>query len=193
MTERTPASTGARARILEGAIRVIAREGVGASMADIAAESGVSKALLHYHYADRAHLLAEVVALLASRLGSRERAAMSATSATSAVNALWRCVETELRLGELRVLLELATLHDRDVRANCEAAAEARRTSASHTVARLFASLGLTPRVPPTLLADASVAFLDGLALDAGRGGGGSRDPRVSFDIFWLAMLSLAE
>lgn len=189
MTQATPASRSARARILEGAIRVIAREGVGASMADIAAESGVSKALLHYHYADRAHLLAEVVARLAGRLTGRERAASGVVSATNAVNALWRWVETELRVGELRVLLELATLHDREVAAGCEAAAAARRASASHTVAGLFASLGLTPRVPPMLLADASVAFLDGLALDAGRG----RDARVSFDIFWLAMLSLAE
>jgi AcrR family transcriptional regulator len=182
-------SSRARTRILDGAIRSIAREGVAASMADIATDSGVSKALLHYHYADRAHLLAEVVLLIAERVVARERTAMNGAAASSAVDALWRWIETELRLGELRVLLELSTVHERAVRANCETAAANRRSAAGHTIAGLFKSLGLVPRVPTTLLADTSIAFLDGLTLDTGMG----RDPRVSFDVFWLAMLSLAE
>jgi hypothetical protein len=42
--------------------------------------------------------------------------------------------------------------------------------------------------MPTKLLATASIAFMDGLAIDTGR-----RDPRASFDVFWLALLSLAE
>jgi hypothetical protein len=53
----------------------------------------------------------------------------------------------------------------------------------------VFAHLGLTPRVPAALLGDATVAFVDGLALDAGS----VRDPRVSFDVLWLALLGLTE
>jgi AcrR family transcriptional regulator len=49
-------------RIVDAGVRCIAREGVtGASMAAIAVEAGVSKALLHYHYHDRSTLLAEIV------------------------------------------------------------------------------------------------------------------------------------
>jgi hypothetical protein len=51
--------------------------------------------------------------------------------------------------------------------------------------------LDLTPRIPPALLADAAVAFIDGLALDVANGT--TRDPRVSYDIFWLALLGLTE
>src|SRR5690348_12978586 len=62
--ERAGASTqaDARLRIVDAGVRCIAREGVaGASMAAIAMEAGVSKALLHYHYHDRSRLLAEIV------------------------------------------------------------------------------------------------------------------------------------
>ena len=65
VTERAaatpPRRTRGRASSTRG-VRCIAREGVaGASMAAIALEAGVSKALLHYHYHDRATLLAEIV------------------------------------------------------------------------------------------------------------------------------------
>lgn len=158
-------------------------------MADIAATSGVSKALLHYHYADRSHLLAEVVDRLCGRIVARERAAIGSAPAGTAVDALWRWIESELNRGELRGMLELATVRDPVIRDASAHAADARRASAATTTSQLFAQLGLTPRVPGALLGDASVAFLDGLALDTGS----ARDPRVSFDVFWLALLSLAE
>lgn len=159
-------------------------------MAAIAADGGVSKALLHYHYADRARLLAEVVSQLAKRLVARERAAMDAASGRGAVDALWQWLASELARGELRALLELAMQHEPEVRAAAEEAAALRRAAAARTVERLFAGLGLTPRMPAALLGAASVAFTDGLAVG---GTGTSRDARVSFDLFWLALLSLAE
>jgi NhaP-type Na+/H+ or K+/H+ antiporter len=42
--------------------------------------------------------------------------------------------------------------------------------------------------VPAELLGEASVAFVDGLALGAVVS---ATDPRVAFDVFWLAMLGL--
>jgi hypothetical protein len=51
--------------------------------------------------------------------------------------------------------------------------------------------LGLRPRVPGELMAGVVVAFLDGLAMETVLQP--ERAARVSFDIFWLAMLSLAE
>jgi AcrR family transcriptional regulator len=185
----SPAGAAARERIRDGAVRAVIEHGPVVSMAQIATASGVSKALLHYHYTDRAHLLADVVRRLSARLVARERAAVGAAPSGATVDALWRWIQGELQRGELRALLELGTLRDEAVSTASRLAADSRRASATSTVAALFSQLGLTPRVPAVLLGDASAAFVDGLALD----GDSARDPRVSFDVFWLALLSLAE
>jgi len=49
-----------RVELIEAAIRVIVREGPCASMAQMAAEAGVSKPILYRHFCDRADLVAAV-------------------------------------------------------------------------------------------------------------------------------------
>ena len=188
-TPREGAAT--RQRIIGATIGSVARDGAAASsMSVIAAATGVSKALLHYHYADRARLLAEVVSQLGERLAARERSALDGVSGRKAIDGLWRWLDAELARGELRVLLELSLVRDPLVHAAAMAVASARHASAARTTTALLALLGLEPRVPVELLADASVAFADGLVL--GRMVIRA-DPRVAFDVFWLAMLGLAE
>lgn len=194
MTGRAAAASpsDARARIVDAGIRCVVRDGVASSsMAVIALEAGVSKALLHYHYHDRATLLAEIAERITARLVQRERAAIDRADETGALNALWAWLDAELRRGELAGFAELALARDGPVREACRTGASHRRESATRTVERLFAELDLTPRVPPALLAEANVAFTDGLAVDVAAGS--ARDPRVSFDIFWLALLGLTE
>lgn len=187
-----PPSADARARIVDAGVRCIARDGVaGASMAVIALEAGVSKALLHYHYHDRATLLAEIVERIGVRTVERERAAIDESDGIGGLDALWQWLEAELRRGELAALAELTMVREAPVRRATRATASDRRRMAAHTIERLFAELDLTPRVPAPMMADAAVAFVDGLALDAANGS--ARDPRVSFDIFWLALLGLTE
>lgn len=191
VSARPRAGTAARRRIVDAAVGCLVHNGVAdASMAAIAAAGGVSKALLHYHYADRAHLLAEAATELGGRIVARERAAIDAARGSGAVDAHWEWLARELELGELRALLELAVQHEPEVRTAAEAAALARARAATQTVTQLFAALGLTPRMPPALLAGAVLAFIDGLAIGPGAP---ARDPRVSFDLFWLALLGLAE
>jgi AcrR family transcriptional regulator len=56
------ARSNARERILDAAVRLIAREGIDdARIARIATAAGVSPALLHYHFASRDALLAEAL------------------------------------------------------------------------------------------------------------------------------------
>jgi AcrR family transcriptional regulator len=180
-----------RQRIVDATIDCVARDGATqSSMATIAAAAGVSKALLHYHYSDRARLLAEVVAQLGERLAARERSALAGTDGSRAVDALWRWLANELSLGELRVLLELSLVREPLVQDAVRVVAEVRRRAAGRTVTAVMDRLDLTPRVPAELLGEASVAFVDGLAVE-GRVSGS--DPRVAFDVFWLAMLGLAE
>ncbi|HMC55430.1 MAG: hypothetical protein DMD35_07150 [Gemmatimonadetes bacterium] len=194
MIEREAAapSADARSRIVDAGVRCIAREGVsGASMAAIALEAGVSKALLHYHYHDRSTLLAEIVERIGMRTIDRERTAIDESDGMGGLDAVWQWLEGELRRGELAALVELALVRDAPVRRATRAAASERRLSAARSIERLFAELDLTPRVPAALMADAAVAFIDGLALDVTNGS--VREPRVSYDIFWLALLGLTE
>jgi AcrR family transcriptional regulator len=193
VTERDTRKTivgDARSRIVRAGIRCVVRDGLAdASMAAIAQEAEVSKALLHYHFADRAQLLGEMVTLIGRRLITREQGALERDEISAPVDVLWRWLEVELERGELRALLALGTLRDKAVRDAIEEVCAARRASAAATVQYVFARLGLTARVPLTLIADASVAFVDGLALDSHS----DRDSRVSFDVFWLGMLSLGD
>jgi AcrR family transcriptional regulator len=185
-------STDARTRIVRAGARCITREGVtGASMAAIAEEAGVSKALLHYHYHDRATLLAEIAERIGIDVVERERAAVDESGGTGGLDALWRWLEDELRRGELAALVTLSLTRLGKVRLATRTAATERRRSAARTIKHLFTELDLTPRIPAALLADAAVAFVDGLALDVANGT--ARDPRVSYDIFWLALLGLTE
>jgi len=194
VSERVAAasSADARVRIIDAGVRCIAREGVtGASMAAIALEAGVSKALLHYHYHDRSRLLAEIVERIGTQTVERERTAIDESNRMGGLDALWHWLEEELRRGELAALAELALVREAPVRRATRATASSRRQSAARTIERLFAELDLTPRVPAPLMADAAVAFVDGLALDVANGS--AREPRVSYDIFWLALLGLTE
>lgn len=186
------ASPDARARIVRAGVRCVTREGVsGASMAAIAVEAGVSKALLHYHYHDRASLLAEIAERIGIDVVERERAAVDEHDGAGGLDALWGWLADELRRGELAALAMLSLTRLGKVRLATRSASTERRRSAASTINRLFTELDLTPRIPAALLADASVAFVDGLALDVANGT--TRDPRVSFDIFWLALLGLTE
>jgi AcrR family transcriptional regulator len=200
-----PGSSGepaaATGRILDAATRCIADSGAAAlSIHDVAVTAKVSKALVHYHFHDKDTLLAHVVEHLTTGIVERERRALDGYGGKHdplAVDALWRWVEEELRRGDMRVLLELDAYRGGAVQAAARRAAALRRESAATTVTRLLSVLDLRPRVAPELLANVIVAFLDGLALETAVAGSAtpSEDSaaRIAFDVFWLAMLSLAE
>lgn len=179
-------------RILEAAARVLADRGAtGLSMADVAAAAGVSKGLIHYHYRDKDALLARLAGWLAEEVESRELAALRGVAPGEAVDALWRWLEYELALGDIRALLELSRLREGDAPVAARAATTRRREVAATTITALFERLALKPRIPAAMLAEVLVAFVDGLALDAVNGP--TEAHRVAYDVFWLAMLSLAE
>jgi hypothetical protein len=97
-----------------------------------------------------------------------------------------------MRCGsDLRALLDLSLVQGESVQAAVQATATARREAAAAVTHELFEALDLRPRVPAPLIADAFVAFVDGLALD--RVVAPERNPRISFDVFWLAMLGLTD
>ena len=180
-----------RSRIVNAGIRCLVREGImGASMAAMAAEGGVSKALLHYHFADRVQLLATVALAIGERIVARERAMFEQSGPNGAVDVCWQWVDAELQRGELHVLLGLGALHDQRIQAAVAVTTAQRHAVAMHTVTRVFESLALVSRVPAALIAGASLALLDGLAMESPRD---SQRQRASFDVFWLAVLGLGD
>lgn len=177
----------------------IASAGAAAvALSDIARAAGVSKALIHYHFADKETLLAKLIDHLADGLVSREHAALAPYEHRHdplAVDALWVWLERELQRGDLGVLLELDAYRGIHVREAARAAAARRQLSAENTVRQLFAILDLRPRIDPSLLGAVLLAFVDGIAIRHRRDAReeAAAAPRVAFDVFWLAMLSLAE
>ncbi|MFE3148438.1 TetR/AcrR family transcriptional regulator, partial [Streptomyces sp. NPDC059218] len=61
-------TTDRRTAILEGAARLIARRGVrGLRVEELAAEAGVSAALIYYHFKDRAGVLLRTLEFISDR------------------------------------------------------------------------------------------------------------------------------
>jgi len=179
-------------RILAAAAECAGQLGAAqVSLQTVAGAAGVSKALIHYHFRDRDALLAQLADWLSVALVEGEEAALAGADATGGLDALWTWLEGELARGHIRALVDLAQERGEAVRAAVRRSREARRTQATRTIERLFGALSLTPRLPPPLVADVTVAFVDGLAGEA------AVEPdanlRLRFDVFWLSVLSLAE
>lgn len=186
-------SRGAAAdRILAAAAECVIRAGVAnTSMQDVASAASVSKGLIHYHFRDKAHLLATLVAWLTGRITGRQRAASGHVQPENAVDMVWSWVEGELTRGDLRALVALSLDDTPDVRTATREALAVRRTAATEMVAAVYAALDLTPRVPSALLAEVLVGFLDGLSTTTVVAEPGEQ--RVAFDAFWLALLTLGD
>ena len=183
------ATPAASERILDAALRrIVAAGALDTSLGAIAEEAGVSKALILYHFQERDTLLARLVDRVVAQLVARLRESLEGQHSALAVDALWEWLERELRLGTIALLVELSRDRGPAVRDASRRAATLRREAGAEAVQRLFTALGLKPRVPVEMLGDVTVAFEDGLAL-SDRGA----DRRVAFDVFWLALLNLAE
>jgi AcrR family transcriptional regulator len=193
MSEATSSPRGAAAgRILEATSACIIQKGAAdVSLQDVAEAAGVSKALIHYHFHDKGELLARLVEWLRAGLVARQQTALTDVPPSAALDALWQWLSDELERGDLRALLDLTLVQGEAVQSAVRATALARREAAAAVTAELFAALGLKPRVPVPLIADTFVAFVDGLALD--RVVAPERNARISFDVFWLATLSLTD
>lgn len=110
-----------RRAILEGAARVIARRGVrGLRVTDLAAEAGVSTALIYYHFQDRTGILRHALAFIGDRADRYTGAAGEVGAASSTVDPR--------RLLERILLLEFQDLPE--VRENSTAWGELR----AHTI-----------------------------------------------------------
>ena len=92
-------------RILQASIDTIARLGYeGASMKEIASTAGVSKALLHYHFASKEELMLQSLKLLSTEVAQevRDNLTGGTPSLTMALDAA-QCLFDRLLTNEVRV------------------------------------------------------------------------------------------
>ena len=193
MTVERPKTRGnAAERILAAAADCVSALGAAqVSMQAVADAAGVSKALIHYHFRDRDELLARLVDWLTVELVHGEEVALDGAAPQAALDALWGWRDDALESGRLRALVELGLERGAPVRQAVRRSREARRAQATLTIERLFAAMGLQPRLPPPLLADVTVAFVEGLAGEVALEPDANR--RLRFDVYWLSLLNLVE
>lgn len=160
-------------------------------MGDVAARAAVSKALVLYHFHDKESLLLALADDVGGAVLARERSAIEQPGASHALDDYWAWLEAELARRDVRILLALAEYDSEKVRAASRRIARERRELGTRHAASVFERLALTPRVPPALLAETLVAFVDGLAAAAALEP--ERDARPAFDALWLALLTLTE
>lgn len=176
-------------RLLSAAIRLGVARGVSAmSLQGIASAAGVSKALVLYHFGDKAAVLTAVADGLGARGGERLHTAAAAPDALKAWYALAR---EELRLGELALLAGLAQEPDLGARAGMAipAARGAREVAATRLAASIYGAVGLEPRVPLSFLGRMLVRHLDGLAVAAAHAEFGAAELEAELDTFAIALL----
>jgi AcrR family transcriptional regulator len=159
-------------------------------MGDVAAEAGVSKALIHYHFADKDSLLAALVGNVGEMVLQRARASGVATS-DKPLDAHWTWLDRELRAGDVRVLVSLSDCDSAATRTASRTVAAERLALLSLDVESVFKGLGLSPRMPSALIAETVLAFADGMACRTALGA--VTDPRGAFDVLWLGLLTVSE
>lgn len=159
------------ASIIDGAIRVLARQGyANTSLMDIAKEVGMSKGAVHYHFPTKESLIAQVLQTACDSVAHRTRAAWTEGSdpiqaIRSSLRELWR-VRAEMS-DDAKVVADLMTqaLHNEALR---KPLAEYYRFAFAQVDEHFTANLdkmGLTPKVDTAQIPRLLHALLDGLMM----------------------------
>lgn len=156
--------------ILEAAVRVIARTGVrGLRVEALAAEAGVSTALVYYHFKDRAGLVRRTLAFIGDRATGYTDEALKDTEDA-------RTVLLQLLLGELQDIprvrenstawgeLRASAIFDADLRAALAESTRSWSRDTAEAVADAQAAGLADPRVAPLDAAERLTALVEGLS-----------------------------
>lgn len=171
------------ARFLDAATALGIAGGVTAlTVQGIAAEAGVSKALVLYHFDDKRALLQT----LALRLATADAAALRAASDAADPFAAWLALGGDETSCGARALL-CALLLDSAVREIAPALLAPRERGASALAVAMLGAAGLQPKLAPALLGRLLLQQLDGISSIA------RQDAAASLDAFALALLALGE
>ncbi|WP_435885727.1 TetR/AcrR family transcriptional regulator [Streptomyces subrutilus] len=155
---------------MEAAVRVIARNGVrGLRVEELAAEAGVSTALIYYHFKDRAGLVRRTLAFISDRATGYTDEALADTEDA-------RTVLLQLLLGELQDLprvrensiawgeLRASAVFDADLRAALAESTRSWSQDAAEAVSAAQAAGLADLRAAPLDVAERLTALVEGLS-----------------------------
>lgn len=156
-----------RARILEGARKVLARKGLAATMADVAAAAGVSQGLAYRYFENKEALLRALLeqAVQASETGLQRLKEMPGTPGERLVGLLTKVVEGRRDFPEFYHLL-YPELSDQAISANYREMMHRQGLIFFETLRQLIVEAQATGEIvqdDPDQLVAAVIAYLDGL------------------------------
>ena len=100
-------------------------------------------------------------------------------------------LDRELKEGDIRVLVSLADCDSTSARAASKRVAQSRLELTARDTAAVYSTLRIKPHMPPALVAETVLSFVDGAACRHALGA--MPDVRAAFDVLWLALLAVAE
>ncbi len=160
-----------RQQVLDAAVKTLAAKGFAqTSVSDIAATAGMSKGVVHYHFASKDDLIARVLTQCCDALGERVRVAWSAAGTPTdkvrrSLRAMW-ATRTD-GSPEMSVLADLMALgvHDPKIKKPLALRLRQAREELAQELVASFDELGLRPKLPARTIPRLVMATLDGLGL----------------------------
>jgi AcrR family transcriptional regulator len=160
-----------RSAIVAAAIRLMAREGVGAaSTRRVAAEAGVAQATIHYVFGTKTELYRGVLEAVSENLVKAVQAGLEpqsqwAAQAEGAGRAVWEITEADPSTALLLVELTAYALRHDELRDLAEGLYDNYQRLAEDVVGALIAASDRELRIPLEEVARLAVAGLNGVVL----------------------------
>ena len=163
-------------------------------MAKVAERAGVSTALVHYHFATKAHLTIAAAGWVVDARSSALRDSLGRGRGLDALDALWSDVTARAQNGAERAWLELsaAARGDPGLAAVIERGRRADREAWTARIPALLKELGVEPATGAEELAGVLAVTLDGLAV-ALVSGEPAAGVRAAYDALWLILVAAGQ
>jgi AcrR family transcriptional regulator len=164
-------SEASRQHVLDAAVKTLAKRGfANTSVSDIADTAGMSKGVVHYHFASKEDLVIRVLGQCHDVLSSRIRKAWSEPGTPTerirrALREMW-ATRTD-GSPEMTVLADMMALgvHDPKIKKALANRFQASRAELVGELVTSFEKLGLRPKLPAEVIPRIVMATLDGLGL----------------------------
>ncbi|WP_394820986.1 TetR/AcrR family transcriptional regulator [Pendulispora albinea] len=160
-----------RRSVVEAAVRALANQGFAhTSVSDIAHSAGMSKGVVHYHFANKDDLIARVLEHCSMVVATRTREAWElGGTPTERIRRALREAWQMRREGipEIRVIMDLMAqaVHEPHLRGAVRSMMHAIRNQIIQDLIGSLETLGLRPKVSPCVITRMLMAALDGLCL----------------------------